>query len=220
MARSLFAARDTCEACKSIDIRCWHREGQLVAGHFFRWSWTCLGEPSGTINVRAEEEAIFLIYRARSLLHGMEAHRTAGADNLDRLSFGGRRPWFTCCARVNDRDCRRRVAVLYAAGVLFACRSCYDLAYQSQQGSSVLRSLSRSLKIRLRLGGSADPSAPFPEKPRGMHWRTYLRLRARYEAAEATAFGHERPPDAETGAATDAPRVDRHPKKGLHDVST
>jgi hypothetical protein len=66
----------------------------------------------------------------------------------------------------------------------------HQLAYESQQGSPALRSLSRSLKIRVRLGGSPDPLGPFPEKLRGMHWRTYLRLRARAEAAEAIAFGH------------------------------
>ena len=196
MARSLFAARDTCEACKSIDIRCWHREGQLVAGHFFRWSWTCLGEPSGTINVRVEEDAIVLIYRARSLLAGeWKPIEQRVPMTWTNCHFGGRRPWFTCCASVNGRRCGRRVAVLYAAGALFACRSCYDLAYESQQGSPVLRSLSRSLKIRVRLGGSPDPLGPFPEKPRGMHWRTYLHLRARGEAAEAKAFGHARSSD-------------------------
>jgi hypothetical protein len=132
--------------------------------------------------------------------------------------FGGRRPWFTCCARVNDRYCGRRVAVLYAAGELFACGSCYNLAYESQQGGSTLRSLSRSLKIRVRLGGSPGP---FPEEPRGMHRRTYLRLREHCEAAEAAAFGHTRPSDGGTGAATDAVRTDRVPKlKRLHDVPT
>jgi hypothetical protein len=28
-------------------------------------------------------------------------------------------------------------------------------------------------KIRERLGGSANMMKPFPEKPKGMHWRTY-----------------------------------------------
>jgi hypothetical protein len=186
MARSFFGARDTCESFKSIDVRRWYREGRLVAGHSFRWSWTCLGEPSGTINVSVEEDAVVLIYRARSLL-APEWRRAEQRVPITwtNCHFGGQRPWFTCCASVDRRHCGRRVAVLYAAGELFACRSCYNLAYESQQGSPVLRSLSRSLKIRVRLGGSPDPLGPFPEKPRGMHWRTYLRLRARAEAAEA-----------------------------------
>ena len=172
MARSLFGARDTCEACKSIDVRRWYRDGQLVAGHSFRWSWACLGEPSGTIKVRVEEDAIVLIYSARSLLAAeWKAIEQRVPITWTNCHFGGRRPWFTCCARVNARYCGRRVAVLYAAGALFACRRCYNLAYESQQGSLVLRSLSRSLKIRVRLGGSPEPLGPFPEKPRGMHWR-------------------------------------------------
>ena len=54
------------------------------------------------------------------------------------------------------------------------------------------RSLRCLQKIRMRLGGSADVSEPFPEKPRGMHRRTYLRLRERAEAAEAIVFGRPR----------------------------
>jgi hypothetical protein len=221
MARSLFGARDTCEACKSIDIRCWYREGRLVAGHSFSWSWSCLGESSGTINVRVEEDAVVLTYGARSLLAAeWKPIEQRVPITWTDCHFGGRRPWFNCCARVNDRYCGRRVAVLYAAGELFACRSCYNLAYESQQGSSTLRSLSRSLKIRVRLGGSPDPLGPFPEKPRGMHWRTYLRLRAHCEA-RAIAFGDARSSDKEIGATTDPSSHERHPKlKGPHNVPT
>jgi hypothetical protein len=40
-------------------------------------------------------------------------------------------------------------------------------------------------KLRLRLGGTASPTAPFPERPRGMHKKTYARMRHRIEALEA-----------------------------------
>ena len=51
--------------------------------------------------------------------------------------LGGRRPWFICSVRANGRYCGRRVAVLYLAGELFACRKCYGLAYASQRGVTV-----------------------------------------------------------------------------------
>jgi hypothetical protein len=41
--------------------------------------------------------------------------------------------------------------------------------------------------IKMRLGGSNDPLEPFPPKPRGMHWRTYERLREQAHAAQAEA---------------------------------
>jgi hypothetical protein len=34
----------------------------------------------------------------------------------------------------------------------------------------------RAQNIRKQLGGSANMIEPFPEKPKGMHWRTYERL--------------------------------------------
>ena len=40
----------------------------------------------------------------------------------------------------------------------------------------------------MRLGGSPDSFEPFPAKPRRMHQRTYLRLCAQAEAAEALTF--------------------------------
>jgi hypothetical protein len=116
-----------------------------------------------------------------------------GKDNIEQrvpitwtaCHFGGRRPWFICAASVNGRYCGRRVAVLYLAGGSFACRKCCGLAYESQQGGLRFRNLRKSQSIRMRLGGSPDPFAPFPAKPRRMHLRTYRRLRAQARAAEA-----------------------------------
>ena len=39
--------------------------------------------------------------------------------------FGGRRPWYRCAVYSNGQYRGRRVAVLYGAGDLFACRHCY-----------------------------------------------------------------------------------------------
>ena len=103
--------------------------------------------------------------------------------------FGGRRPWFVCSVRANDRYCGRHVAVLYLGGEVFACRRCSGLAYASQQGGLQFRNLRQSQRIRTRLGASPDPCEPFPDKPRRMHQRTYERLRAQAEEAEAITFG-------------------------------
>ncbi len=40
-------------------------------------------------------------------------------------------------------------------------------------------------KLRLRVGGIASVTEPFPEWPRGMHRRTYARLKPCAEALEA-----------------------------------
>jgi hypothetical protein len=98
---------------------------------------------------------------------------------------GGRRPWFLC--EPPGRYCGRRVALLYSGGELFACRRCYGLAYESQQQSEFLRGLRKAQKIRVRLGGTPNLLHPFPEKPKGMHWRSYRRIKRVYETAKRSS---------------------------------
>jgi hypothetical protein len=94
-----------------------------------------------------------------------------------------------------------RVAVLYAAGELFACRHCNGLAYESQQENPMARALSQAQKLRRRLGGSPCTFDAFPGKPPRMHWRIYRRLAGRAEKAEATfhEFLKQRFPPLERG---------------------
>ena len=132
--------------------------------------------------MRTERDALILSYCTRHFLGEVKNTEQRVPIAWTACHFGGRRPWFICGARVNGRYCGRRAAVLYLGGEVFACRKCHGLAYESQQGGLLLRNLRKSQSIRLRLGGSLDPFAPFPAKPRRMHKRTYRRLRAQARA--------------------------------------
>lgn len=48
-------------------------------------------------------------------------------------NFGNTRYWFICPLTKDDKQCGRRVGVLYKAGDWFACRHCYNLTYLSRK---------------------------------------------------------------------------------------
>lgn len=181
--------RTTVEACRSIDVNRWNREGYLEPGCRFSWAWTVDGERTGSINVVVERGQVRLDYRARS--YGAEDWEDVTQEipiDWTPCNFGGRRPWFVCSVYSHRRYCGRRVAKLYGAGKLFACRCCYNLAYQSQCEDVAGRLLLKSQRIQKRLGGEPGSAYGFPDKPKGMHWRTYERLYAEYEAAELAGW--------------------------------
>ncbi len=92
--------------------------------------------------------------------------------------LGGRRAWFRC------RQCERRCRLLYWRGEALACRLCHGLAYASQRERREYRLLGRAQAIRRRLGGTANLTALFPERPKGMHRSTYAQWRDKAIAAE------------------------------------
>lgn len=100
--------------------------------------------------------------------------RSHGGESLATTScnFGGVRYWFICS------DCSRRVAKLYRVGGRYACRQCHGLAYRSQHENYYDRGLLKAQRIRMKLGGSANMTLPFPPKPKFMRWATYYRLAA------------------------------------------
>ena len=140
----------TCEACISIDVRRWHREGRLRAGQSFSCAWTGGGEPLGSISVRTECDgtecdgmechAVILFYRARR----WGAHKWKPIEQRVPITWtachlGGQRPWFVRMARSNCGYRGRRAALPYATDELFACRRCCGLAYASQQEAPMYR---------------------------------------------------------------------------------
>jgi hypothetical protein len=173
-----------CEACPSIDVRRWHREGRLCEGEAFEYSWVCDGKPCGSIRADTREDLIILSFRTLQA-EGWTSIQQQVPITWTTCHLGGRRPWFCCGVETDGQHCDRRVAVIYCTGGLFACRACHRLPYASQREQLRHRGLAKARKIRARVGGSANMFEPFPDRPKGMHRRTYLRLRQSHDAAAA-----------------------------------
>ena len=178
----------TVESCRSIDVLDWHRQGFLRSPRSFSCAWTRNGEQVASINVETRHDFVILKYRSRQSGEGWTDVEQRYPVVWTPCRFGGDRPWFVCSVYVNGACCGRRVTKLYDAGRLFACRHCYRLAYKSQQESAHERGLWKAQKIRMRLGGSANMLERFPDKPKGMHWRTYELLSSVHNQARARSI--------------------------------
>jgi hypothetical protein len=142
------------------------------------------GEPAGSIKVRTEAEAVVLMFNSRTSENSdWKSIEQRVPITWTPCRLGGRRAWFRCAVYRGGRYCGRRVALLYTVGGLFACRQCHGLAYASQQESLRYRGLGKARKIRARLGGSLNMYDDFPGRPKGMHRRTYIRLRHSHDIA-------------------------------------
>ena len=98
-------------------------------------------------------------------------------------NYGGVRHWFRC------GYCSRRVGVLYLSGGQCACRHCFKLAYKSERESDTYRLYRKADKIRERLGWGAGIALPDGAKPKGMHWKTFYRMKAEHDATAQRIFG-------------------------------
>ena len=164
-----------------LDVRRLQRQGLLTPGLSSILQWNEEDGEGASIDVHAETEKLKLSFTQfekgapESKIQGyvIQIVRT-------KCHYGGARAWFLCPAG----GCGRRVAILYGDR-FFACRHCYQLTYESQTGSAQGRSLFRAAGIRRRLGGSGDMRVPFPPRPKGMHRRTYDRLRSKGQHADA-----------------------------------
>jgi len=181
------SGRDTVEACRSIDVNRLHKAGCLRPGWWGGWQWTRDGEKVASITLRVEADRLHLSYRVRMGGGDWEDVEETVRIVSAPCRFGGARPYFICPGVVNGIACGRRVAKLHGLGRYFLCRSCYRLAHGSQSESGWDRALRRANKIRQRLGGDPGMAASFPKKPKGMHRRTYDRLKKEVYEAEMIA---------------------------------
>ena len=171
-----YGAKSTTNDYRALDVRRWALEGVLKPGYCGSWQWTRNGETVASIQMRAEQDRVILIYR----------HRSGGEEWKDEqypvrivrtpCHLGGSRPWFICPAI----GCGRRVAILYGGGI-FACRRCYQLAYASSREDAGGRAARLADKLRARLGWEPGILNGRGNKPKWMRWRTFKRLAAKHD---------------------------------------
>jgi hypothetical protein len=165
--------KDTTSDMRPLDIRRLQRDGLLTPGRAFGWQWTATAR--GGINPDANGSRP----RDSQLPKPKQWRRMAtdgipgrsGMDGPATLAGGGRG------SSARRRGCGRRVAILFG-GSIFACRHCHKLAYECQRETDDDRAMRRADTIRRRLGWGAGIANPEGGKPKGMHWRTFERLKA------------------------------------------
>jgi len=179
----LYGGGLTVEDCLTLDINKLARDRIVDAGTHsgtLTWAKCATGETVGSMGYEVHVDGPHIV-RLRFYWGQPHFDETVWLETT-RPYFGGVRWWFTC------PRCAGRAAKLHLppGDKRFLCRRCWGLSYESQRESPMFRALTQAQKIRLRLGGSTDTTAPFPERPKGMHRRTYQRLRdqgERYERA-------------------------------------
>lgn len=146
-------------------------------GHGTRtWSWSMCGQTYA----RAEVD-----YRGQSVRFRYTAGAYGEPNSVDctvyltatPAHFGGERQWYRC------PRCAGRCGVIYMGYSGPRCRKCLRLSYPSQRVDAVQRVFSQQARIRRRLGGDGQTD-DFPDRLKGMHWKTYQRFADQYEAAE------------------------------------
>lgn len=174
--RLQYGTKGTLNASNRIDIRYLKKQGMLRSG-IYTISWSYGGEPAGNVNIRVVANiSMTVIYRWRR----NSSEQWQSKEQPIRLAhttcaFGGSRQWFIC------PYCCRRVVVLVVDGAHVACRHCLKLTYASCNEDMIDRSWRKRDKIKSRLGG--DDKGLYL-KPKGMHQRTWQRLRQQYHDAE------------------------------------
>jgi hypothetical protein len=172
-----YGAKSTTDDYRILDVRRWARERMLRPGYWGGWRWTLDGETVASIQMRAEQDRVILIYRHRSGDAEWKDEHYAVRIVHTQCNLGGERPWFICPAL----GCGRRVAILYGGGI-FACRHCYRLAYPSAREDVCDRATRRADKLRARLGWEPGILNGNGDKPKWMRWRTFQRLLAKPDA--------------------------------------
>ncbi len=164
----------TCEECLRVNIWALAKGGLFSTGS--RLTYSRGGKVIAELEGAASGSHADLSLRTAN---GVLEH-TVAVEWLP-CHLGGTRPYFLC------PDCASRRVVLFLRGYL-ACRACHGLYYESELYKDPFAATRKLERIVKKLGSSSWNV--FPMRPRGMHMRTYERLKAEYQTAlEGMAIG-------------------------------
>ncbi len=169
----------------SLDVNELNRKSVLRHSQVATISW---GESDNSIKIRMKDAYLVLEYNRTIRGESEDIYEQVQLEWTD-CHFGGQRRWFLCPGIKYEDHCGKRVRKLYVAGKYFVCRHCYELVYPSQYETYHDRMMRKARNIRLRLGGSLSLTEPFPKKPKGMHWKTYFRLKDESDMAASAMLG-------------------------------
>lgn len=173
------------EACVVLEVGMLERVGCFRSpSPTWGWARSATGAPVLSVLVTWDPRGPYRLLRLQYVVKGEPVEETVLLTATPQ-PFGGVRWWFHCPLPVaENRPCLKRQRKLYLppGGRYFGCRSCYDLAYASQQDPPHLRPWWRLEAIQRRLGGS--PTGPLPPRPKGMSRRTYARWVSAYQEAK------------------------------------
>lgn len=159
------------EETQRLDVRYLHRRGLLRTTAWFDFTWHRGEQRTGAIEIQVQPGGSLLLrYVIRSGGDPQYIERRVEVE-WTRCHYGGMRPWFVC------PGCQRRVAVLACLHGAFRCRHCHHLRYASQSQEALDRLYHKQQQIRTRLGLAPHASMWRSPKPKGMHWKTFDRLR-------------------------------------------
>jgi len=174
-------SKSTLDSQCAVDIRYLKKQKALIDGNNGSLTWSSRGEKVAGVDYQVKKNGIKLIYNCRIAgSEKWEAIEQFVRFDYTPCNYGGERTWLLCTG------CNKRVTSIYPVQKYFLCRHCCGLNYQSQHEDYNDRQLTKSQNIREKLGGSAGITSPFPDKPKGMHWKTYHRLHMRSMRGEVS----------------------------------
>lgn len=137
---------------------------QCILGGSFSGDITAIIEP-----VAADAAQVTLTFNIGHLTTETGPQRQEIAVVATPAPFGGQRWWWMCPAG------RGRVVKLYLpnGGRLFYSRQAYRLEYACQRGTAIDRVWAKERRLFRKLKADPGGASSQPDKPRGMHWRTY-----------------------------------------------